>query len=78
MYPLNPVMLQDMMHRQMAERCAQAERMRLLRVLDPAGGMIPIVRSLTGRLLVRAGEWVIPPMPAADEPKDHIPVRMAR
>jgi len=78
MNSLAPHITNTVVESRMNDHLARAERARLIRSLGTQRGFIVSMRETTGRVLVRFGEWVIPPMRQADESEDHVVIRLAR
>ena len=78
MNSLAPFITNTVVESRMNDHLARAERARVIRSLGTQRGFIASMRECTGRVLVRFGEWVIPPMRQTDESEDHVVVRLAR
>ena len=78
MNSLAPHITNTVVESRMNDHLARAERARVIRSLGTQRGFIASMRACTGRVLVRFGEWVIPPMRQVDDSEDHVVVRLAR
>jgi hypothetical protein len=78
MNSLAPHITNTVVESRMNDHLARAERARVIRSLGTQRGFIVSMRGFTGRVLVRLGEWVIPPMRRTDDSEDHVVVRLAR
>lgn len=78
MNSMAPYLTTTMVEGRMEEHLMRAERARLMRSLGVTNGVVASMRNMTGNLLVRVGEWVIPRMRTEGETEDHVVVRLAR
>lgn len=78
MNSLIPIITNTVVESRMNDHLARAERARMIRSLDTRRSLTASMRDSTGRMLVRVGEWVIPPMRQADESEDHVVIHLAR
>jgi len=78
MNSLVPHLTNAVVESRMNDHLVRAERARMIRSLGRQRGFIVSMRETTGRVLVRFGEWVIPPMRKTADSEDHVIVRLAR
>ncbi len=78
MNSLAPFITNTVVESRMNDHLARAERARVIRSLGTQRGYVASMRESTGNLLVRLGEWVIPPMRKTADSEDHVVVRLAR
>ena len=78
MNSLAPHITNTVVESRMNDHLVRAERARMIRSLGTQRGFIVSMRESTGKVLVRFGEWVIPPMRKASDSEDHVVVRLAR
>ena len=78
MNSLTPYLTTSVVEGRMEDHLNRAERARLMRSLGVTNGVVASLRKMTGNLLVRVGEWVIPRMRTEGETEDHVVVRLAR
>ena len=78
MTSLTPYLTTTVVEGRMEDHLNRAERARLMRSLGVTNGVVASLRNMTGNLLVRIGEWVIPRMRTEGETEDHVVVRLAR
>jgi hypothetical protein len=78
MNSLVPHITNTVVESRMNDHLVRAERARMIRSLGTQRGFIVSMRETTGRVLVRFGEWVIPPMRKSADSEDHVVVRLAR
>ena len=78
MNSMTPYLTSAVVESRMEDHLNRAEHARLMRSLGVTNGIVASVREMTGKLLVRVGEWVIPRMRVEGETEDHAVVRLAR
>ena len=78
MNSLTPYLTTTVVDGRMEEHLNRAEHARLMRSLGVTNGVVASMRNMTGNLLVRVGEWVIPRMRTEGDIEDDVVVRLAR
>ena len=78
MNSLTPYLTTSVVEGRMEDHLNRAEHARLMRSLGVRNGVVTSMRNLTGSLLVRVGEWVIPRMRTEGDIEDDVVVRLAR
>lgn len=78
MNSMTPFLTATVVESRIEDHLNRAEHARLMRSLGVTNGVVAAMREMTGRYLVRVGEWVIPRMRTEGETEDHVVVRLAR